>query len=1110
MKNNRIVVLSKLKRTIKITKLAVLMLTICLSQVVASVYAQTVKLNVSAKNETLESVLKQIEKQSEFLFFYNLEEVNKNEKISITKKNADIQEVLDAIVTPIGLKYTIKNRHIVLTQKALKASSISQRSQKVTGVISDAMGSIVGVSVVQKGTTNGTVTDIDGKYSIDVPSNATLEFSFVGYISQDIVVKEQSVINVLLKEDTQALDEVVVVGYGTQKKANLSGSVSSISAEQIVNRPTTTISAALQGTVPGMTISTREGRPGGDGGTIRIRGVGTLNNSNPYILVDGIESSMDLLDPNEISSISVLKDASSAAIYGSKAANGVILITTKRGQQGKPVVNYSGIFGWAAPTALMDRLESGEYARLYNEALDNAGQKMRFTDEDIRKFEDGSDPYGHPNTNWRDLLYTGSGFQHQHNVSASGGTNTVRYMGTIGYIGQEGIIPNSYKKQFNVRTNLDIDLTSRMQASFNLSYINKNTADPTNSFQGGGSDQIFRQVNRIAPWIPYKNEDGTYGTISDGNPIAWLDLDQTQDKQQDYFTGIATLKYKIIDGLTFSATGSYKMDNVESSEFIKDIQYNSTLYHGPNKLNQSNFRRSTTNGDLLLDYKKSFNNTHNLSVLAGYHAELFKYKEASVHRQNFPNNEVTDVNAGSTSGWKNSGYTRELAMLSYFARVNYDYKGKYLLEGNVRADASSRFAKEHRWGYFPSFSAAWRISEESFMKDIEMLDNLKVRASLGWLGNQDALDDYYPYLPTYSLSYKYPFADGVQQGIAQGNAVNAAIEWEKARTWGIGVDIALLKSLNFTIDYYDRRTSGILMRVEAPSTFGMSGYMDNIGELSNKGIEVSAQYTKRFRDITFNASLNFAYNKNEILNLGNVDRIISGSTIKQVGDAVNSFYVYKTDGIFKSQEEINAYMAKVTYKNTGKTVMPGDIRYVDVKINDLIDGDDRIVQNSSDPKYTFGGNIGAQWKYFDINLTLQGVAGVSAYMEREAYGEFDGDTSHPSTYWRDRFHPVNNPNGTVPRLGTTGTSPSDPSSIYSDFWLVNANYLRLKNLQFGFTLPSNWLTAIGVSKARIYYSGQNLFTISNMVKGIDPEAPSGRNSQYPQVKVNSIGVNVTF
>lgn len=703
-------------------------------------------------------------------------------------------------------------------------------ASNVTGVVVDASGvPLIGVNVLEKGTTNGTITDFDGKFTLNVSSpNAKLVISYIGYVSQEVLAPKNGELKVVLKEDTETLEEVVVVGYGTQKKANLSGSVSSVDSEQLQNRPIQNVSSGLQGLMPGVTITGTNGAPGMDSGNIRVRGTGTLNSASPYILIDGVESeAMGDLDPNDIASISVLKDAASAAIYGSKAANGVILITTKRGSTGKPKISYSGYISFQNTTETIDRLSSYEYASMYNDALKSEDKAPRFTPDEIQKFKDGTDP-NYPNTDWYDLAYK-TGIQHRHNINISGGNEHAKYMGSLGYLNQTGVLPNAGREQFNARTNLDMKITKRLSAKINLAYIKNKYDDASSAYYGGSSDQIIRQLNLISPWIVNRYEDGTYGTISDGNPIAWLDSGMKVTRDNYNFTGLASLDYKILDELTLTLTGSYVNDLQNYKYFQPFIQYNPNKASDPSSLDERYYRWDRTNYDVLLNYDKTFGK-HNLKGLAGWHTEKYNYKYMKAYRKNFPNDNLTDMNAGDAATQTNEGYSRELAMISWFARVNYDFAGKYLLEANIRADASSRFAKGNRWGYFPSFSGAWRISEENFMKGAQnWLSNLKIRGSWGMLGNQDALNSadasgaFYPAINTYEIGATYPFGGALNSGYYQGSFRLNTITWEKAKTWGVGIDFGLFNNkVTGSVDYYNRKTEGIMMDVAVPNEFALS------------------------------------------------------------------------------------------------------------------------------------------------------------------------------------------------------------------------------------------------------------------------------------------------
>lgn len=1002
----------------------------------------------------------------------------------------------------------------------LGVSGIRQNGSCV-GVVKDSAGeTVIGASVVVKGTTNGTITGIDGDFSLsNVKKGDVIVVSFVGFTTKEVVWNGQP-LRVVLVEDSKTLEEVVVVGYGTQKKVNMTGAVAQLDSKALENRPIQNVSNALQGTMPGVQITSGQGRPGQDGATIRVRGVGTLNSADPYILVDGIETgTLNSVDPNDIESISVLKDAASAAIYGSKASNGVILITTKRGKAGKPRITYNGYIGVQNASEMIERMSSYDYARLYNQTLADQGLSKRFSDEDLQKFKDGSSPYTHPNTDWYDLAYK-TGVQHSHNVNMSGGTEDVKYMGSVGYLHQTGILPNSEREQFNGRTNLDVQISSRLKTRLNLAYIKNDYSDPNSSYAGGSSDQIIRQLNRIAPWIVNQYEDGTYGTISDGNPMAWLDADQTVDRMNQNFSGTLALDYTILKGLVATVSGSYVDNQQHYRAFQKFIQYNPNKKTDPNKLNENYYGWNRSTLDVLLNYDTQLGK-HGLRAMAGWHAEKYKYSENTMERKNFPTNDLDDMNAGDAATQKNTGYNRELAMISWFGRINYDYAGKYLFEANLRADASSRFAKGNRWGYFPSFSGAWRISEEAFMENArEWLTNLKIRASWGKLGNQNALSDYYPWMNTYSLGASYPIGGALQSGYYQSSYKLSTISWEKARTWGLGLDATINNHINLTVDYYDRETTGIIMDVPVPQEFGLGAYKDNVGAMVNRGVEVLLSYNNKWGDWSFGATGNVAYNKNKLLDLGSEDANVNGMTDpnngnkrRVVGERLNSYYAYRTGGFFESDEAAKAWMdqykGQAGYPFGNRQFKGGDLIYLDTNGDGKLTSDDRELIGSSDPSFTFGLTLNAGWKWFDLTAVFSGAAGVRRFVSNEAYGTFGGDDSHPATIWLDAWTP-DNKNAEMPRIAYMTTSPSLPSQVVSDFWIQDASYVRMKNLQIGYTMPKSLVNAVGIQNVRFYYSVENLFTLHNMRLNVDPEIPSERASNFPLTRTHAFGVNVTF
>lgn len=991
----------------------------------------------------------------------------------------------------------------------------------ITGNVKDATGEpIIGASIIVTGTSNGTVTDFDGNFEMKANEGDELTVSYVGFATQTVMVKGSAPINITLLEDNALLEEVVVVGYGTQKKANLTGSVSSVDSKDLGNRAITSVAMGLEGKMAGVQIKNNTGRPGVDDSdnAIRIRGTGTFNNAAPMIIVDGMESTMYNLDPNDIESISVLKDAASAAIYGSKAANGVIVVTTKRGKAGKAVVNYSATFGWSKPTRLAKYVNSAEYAELTNEARANEGYDPLYTQQDIDMFRNGTDPYGHPNTDWYDLMYQGSGFQMTHNLNMSGGSEDVRYMASVGYTDQNGIIKNFGNDKYNIRLNLDANITKRLEASFSLAYTREDVVKPTGP-DDKNFDYFFYLLTKLSPMVPCYLENGDYGYIGDGNPIAWLDGNSTADQIRNNIQLVGSLKYNILPELSFKVMTSYKAYSGETHEMHKAVRYNVNYTHGSvDKLTEGLYSDFRISNDFLLEYTKTLNDAHHLHALAGYHTEYFRDHFIDAYRENLANSELYELNAAGTKNQSSRGGRHELSMISYFGRVNYDYLGRYLFEANLRYDGTSRFARGHRWGAFPSVSAGWRFSDEKFWESlVNVIDNAKLRASWGQLGNQDIIG-YYPTVSTLTLGQNYPFGGVINSGAVTTQAVNPKLKWESTTTWGIGLDLTFFNRLNVILDYYNKTTNGILMPVNTPVTYALSDYYDNVGKVRNSGFELSLDYHGRIGKVNYTIGGNFSYNKNKILDMGEGgDQLIQDTNgavyaIMRKGEAMNSFYGYKTDGYFQSEAEIQQAYPNGWTQFGGRDPQPGDIKYVDINGDGKLDANDRTTLGSWSPSITFGFNLSADWNGFDFTAAFQGAAGVKGYITREGVGYVNGDASKPSTLWLDHWTPQNT-NAATPRLIQGMEGWSMPTTT-SDFWIQNASYLRMKTLQIGYTFPKTWLNKIGITNVRLFYTGENLLTFTGFMDGYDPEAPitndNMKGNYYPQIKTHSFGLNVTF
>ena len=1083
------------------------------------------KITIQQKNITVIDALKTVEKQSKKSINYSDSELKGKVIAQLNLQNASLETALDTILKGTGFSFQIQGNYIIIAEKK---PVVAQTLKNIKGKVTDESGEpLIGVNISVDGSSTGTITDFDGNFTIKAAEKSILKVSYIGYAAQIIPVSKKDFYPVVMKQDTEVLDEVVVTALGIKRAEK----ALSYNVQQVKGDALTTVKDANFVNSSGVGGATRVVMRGaksieGDNNALYVvDGIPLFNtnmgNTDSGIMGEGKAGTEGIADfnPEDIESLSVLSGPSAAALYGSSAANGVILITTKRGKTGAPRISYNGYVGIQNATATIDRVSSADYARLYNRIDDDNNNPHRYSDEDIRLFENGSDPYGHPNTDWNDAAYK-TGVLHKHNVSINGGTENARYMASVGYLGQTGILPNSERSQFNGRMNLDVDITKKWHVRMNLSYIKNDYKDPNSNYGGGSSDQIIRQLNILSPMIPIKNEDGTYGSTNDGNPIAWLDSKSTVDKYNQNFTGMLSVDYKILDCLTATVSGAYVNDDQHYKAFVKKINNDPAQAARPNSLTESFTNWTRYNFDALLNFDKQFGD-HNLKAMLGYHAEAYDVRYNDMYRENFPNNELDDMNAGATATQTNSGFTRELNMLSYFGRINYDYKGKYLFEANFRADASSRFAPGNRWGYFPSFSGAWRISEESFMETLRdsWLSSLKIRGSWGQLGNQDALGDgtptggdYYPWMNTYNLGANYPFGGSLVTGYYQGSYKMASLSWEKATTWGIGIDFTLFNKLTGSIDYYNRKTTDIIMNVSVPKEFALGAYKDNVGAMKNSGIEVQLAYNDTWNDWTFGVSGNFAYNKNTIENLGGVDRMADGSFMREVGSPINSWFVYRTDGFFQSDEEAAAWQAKYSAMDGypfGQDFKAGDLRYVDANGDGKISADDRELYRTKDPKFTFGFNINVGYKNVDLSMNFNGAAGVGYAFTKEAFGEFSGSAGHPSTAWLDSWTPENK-NASMPRIAEARVSPSEASNVLSDFWIMDTSYLRMKTIQLGYTLPKNWIEKWGIQNLRVYYSAENLLTFDDMPINVDPETVSERLSSYPLNKTHSFGVNITF
>lgn len=991
----------------------------------------------------------------------------------------------------------------------------AQSNVTVSGTVTDASGEpLAGVTVLVKGSSIGSATDIDGQFAVKLPApiaGKVLNISYIGYVPQSVTLKSDAPLAIILEEDSKNLEEVVVVGYGTQKKVNLTGSVSSLSAEDLASRPVTNTSSIIAGLVPGVSVIQNSGRPGA-GANVKMRGTGTFSSAgnSPLVLIDGLSGNLDDVDPNDIQNISFLKDAASASIYGSRAANGVILIETKKGAEGRTSITYNNNFGWQRATELPEFLDSWEYAEYYNMAMRNMGNAESYTAEQIQKFRDGSDPDNYPNANhlkW--LLGTGSGFQQQHNVGFQSVSGNTSYNLSLGYRSQEGLTANTVNKRLTGLFTLESKLKYGLTLNLNINAYHNNYDAPIGEPQS--IDGIIGYAVREAPIYAGRKSDGSFGYQDNYSPEAWLAGDSFTKNRANYISGSVRLRWDTpLKGLSLQGKIGANYYNSYNKNYRAETYFDANKTVGPTNLDVSDTDNTYSSVEALAQYTNSFGR-HNINILAGYSFEEWSNKYLWGSRNTFPTTSLSELVSGDASTANNTSSLTESALMSYFGRINYNYDERYLLEGNIRYDGSSHFAKKKRWGVFPSVSAAWRISQEAFWKESDInnvVDNLKIRVSHGTLGNQNI--GAYAYQQTYWYGYNYPLGNPstLTPGAVSGPFNDVDITWEKTRITDVGIDFSLWNSrLTGTVDYFYKYTSDILSSVEKTDILGNSVGNTNVGAVSNKGIEVNLTYNGRIgNDFRFSISPNFTWVKNAVEKLsdGAREQINQG---RIVGEPLGIIYGYKTDGLFVDQAEIDGAPNQIVSKESLK---PGYVRYRDLDGDGSVDADhDRTILGSTTPKFYYGMTLTAQYKGFDFSALLQGVGGhkrlIGSYM---AYAFYNG--GQIQRWQADNCWTVDNPDkwAEYPRLETLNMN--NPNLQTSDYWVRDASFLRIKNITVGYTIPKSITKKIGFENIRVYVSGDNLHTFNKFYKGWDPENEIGTGdapSFYPIVSVYSFGFN---
>lgn len=1019
----------------------------------------------------------------------------------------------------------------------LFAQIICAQEITISGSVVDSKGlPLPGVNILEEGTSNGTMVDMDGNYQITVVSpESKLIFSYTGFVTKTIEVGNRTTINVTMEVDRKALDEVVVVGYGTKKKINLTGSVSTVDSEEILEAPSPNISSSLVGRAPGLYGMQSQGVPGADYSNLSIRGYDA-----PLVLVDGIETSWTRIDPNEIASVSVLKDAA-AAIYGARAGNGVILITTKRGDSGKPSITYSATVSAQQPTTIPEFVSSAQYAELLREGELNSELPFTYTEEDIQKFKAGNDP-DYVNENWYEAAFKEWAPMQSHNLSVRGGSDRVKYYLSGGYLNQSSIYKSGDMgfKRYNARSNVDVQITDNLSASMDLAYRNENRFAPETSLRN-----IWINLKTALPvWnatLPDPEKGGAYSGFLARSPVAQTNSSLTgfEDDLQRYFTGSLFLEYKIpgVEGLKARGGLNYasnvKYNKVQDRPFevfsydTANDEYTSWGTNGANSLNESFSQFTQIYPQLSLNYDNTFGDHSFQGLLLGEWIET-DYKFISAGRVDLLSLQIPYLFAGSPDNLTNNGGASETGRISYVGRANYSYKEKYLLEGTFRFDGSHKFPKDSRWGFFPSISAGWILSKENFIKDhLGWMDFLKIRASYSQAGDDNVAA--FKYLNGYEIvegtTNVYVFGSDVYRRIMSTGLANPDITWLEMTSYNAGLEARFFKGkLGFEFDVFYRVTDGVfgLPLDSYPSTFGAELPQLNINSTDDRGFELTLYHRNNIgNDFNYrvSGSLSLAREKYRRWAENPYDDPDEIRIYQKTGNYTNRWIGYISDGIFMDQNEIDSYA--VDQDQAGNTTLrPGDIKYKDLNGDGIIDWRDQdVIGYGNFPDMTYSFNLEFSYKNLSLSALFQGASKFNSLIADALRGPLQNNGNPFEFQYKYRWQPdPNNPgvninsDARLPAVTGDGVGTNPNNNKVSDFWLQDATYLRLKNLNISYTLPNKLTESFGVRNVNIYAAGTNLFTLSKLgiyKNSVDPEA-TGYEKFYPPVKTISLGLNVTL
>ena len=1076
------------------------------------IFSQNTKIHIDKDQlVSIDDVFDLLREQTDYSFIYQEDLFKDLPKVQLKKGFIRANRLLESCFAGKDFKLDLKGNKIVII--ATPPSNTEQQTIIISGTVSDAEGQpLPGASIIEKGTNRGTQSDFDGKFSIEVTSEkAALVVSYLGFASKEVPVGGQTVIAVSLDEDAAGLDEVVVVGYGTQKKVNLTGAVESLKVDGLNSRPLTNTSAALQGQVAGAFISQTSGQPGNDDATILIRGVSTFGNNAPLVIIDGMEGNLKDVNPSDLESVSILKDAASSAIYGNRAANGVILISTKRGSKGKMNVEYKGNYGIQEVTKIPELLKGVEFLDLQAQAQANSNGGIVpswYTDEFMDRYRNNIDPILYPTDyDWAsDIFVSAKIIDHYMNVS--GGTENFQYSASVGYLDQDGVAEGNSTEKLTFRTNFNSNfLNNKLKLNLNFSGYDQKTND---FVDGIGSTMYAVYVapstqRRYLPGIGYTGygyqwaaaEFGGYRLIN-SSPI------------NVRMAG----EFEIVEGLKLSSSYNLYRTNGELEVWKPNVVLFGMQSNGeilPGQPSVSSLQNTSENSltklfNTQINYSRDILPEVNFSIMAGYETRQYDYEQIFVSRDNFSAN-IPNLSIGDPNTQKNSGAAYGGAWRSYFGRAMFNLYDKYLVEATLRRDGSSRFLD--KWGTFPSSSIAWRISEENFLKDSETITNLKLRASYGELGNE-GIGQYYAASDELSLNLSTNFNNTLYPAGAVTKLANRGTSWETSSQINFGLDFGLFNNhVSGSFDYFVKRNSDILMQLPLSSTLGITTFpYQNAGAMRNEGVEMLLSYTGNIRNVKVAANLTAAHTRNKITDLAGQGPIIFGDLMWKEGEPYNSFYAYQMEGIYQSQTEIDAHL-DFTDGNpyVGLVPEPGDIRFRDLNNDGIINADDKGLIGKPYPDLIYSANFELEWKGLDLGLFFQGVSGVESLNQGMVTAPFHGGSAGTGAWYRDAWT-EENPSRTIQRL----YSEPNRFDIVSDYYLEDASYLRLKNITLGYKLPNSWVSVIGLNSLRVFGNIQNAYTWTKMRYGFEPEKPSTATNTlvHPQTSIYSLGINLKF